>query len=314
MSLRQPRAARVISSRLGLVEQVARIWAYRSLLVRMVRKELQVKYKNSVLGFLWSMLNPALYLAVFFVVFQIVLGSGIPRFAIFLLAGLLPWNLFSTALGSATSSITTNSPLVGKVFFPREILPLSTVGAALVHFFLQAIVLGAALIIVGVLGDHSVSLAHTTMVLPALVVLLILAAGLALGLAATNVYLRDTQHLVELLLLAWFWMTPIVYPHRLVADQLAGSSWSWVQWVNPLTTVVLTFQRGLYNVISAVGGRATVKPIAESDSDVIHILPVDMDAGWYVTHLGPLAIVAVVVLLAGLWWFGRLEGNFAEEL
>ena len=103
----------------------------------LVRKELKVKYKDSSLGFFWSMLNPAMYLVVFYVVFQIILGSGIPFFAIYLLSGLLAWNLFSGSVTGATGSIVSNGSLVNKVYFPREILPLATVGANLVHFFLQ---------------------------------------------------------------------------------------------------------------------------------------------------------------------------------
>lgn len=316
-SSRQPSpsvGARVVRPRRSLLEQLADIWASRQLLRRLVRKELQVKYKNSVLGFFWSLLNPALYLGVFWVVFQVVLGSGIPRFAIFLLSGLLAWNVWATGLTGATASITQNAPLVGKVSFPREVLPLSAVGAAVVHFFLQAIVLLLALLAVAVFADHTVSLAHLAAVPLALVVLVVLTAGFGFLVAAANVYLRDTQHLVELALLAWFWMTPIVYPHRLVADRLADQPYAWIQWLNPMTTIVLVFQRGIYNVVETVGGRASIKPIPEAAGDVLGILPRGMDVLWYATHLGAVAALAVLAFLGGLWFFGRLEGNFAEEL
>lgn len=311
MSLRESADARVIAARKGLREQLVQLWTYRGLLRRMVRKELQVKYKNSVLGFLWSLLNPALYLVIFTVVFQFILGSGIPRYAIFLLSGLLVWNLFSMAVAGATTSISHNAPLVGKVYFPREVLPLASVGAAVVHFFLQVIVLIVAVLAI---PDHEVALAHVAAVPVALAILVVLVAGIALLVAAANVYLRDVEHFVELGLLAWFWMTPIVYPHRLVSDQLAGESWSWVQWLNPLTSIVLVFQRGFYNVIAAVGGQPTVKPIAQPEGEVLNILPTGMDAGWYVSHLAVIAVVAGLVVVAGFWVFGRVEGNFAEEL
>jgi ABC-2 type transport system permease protein len=141
-----PRLADV-SSRPNAWQRVVNVWRYRELLVSLVRKELKVKYKNSVLGFVWSLLNPALYLVVFYVVFKYFLGAGLPLFAIFLLAGLLPWNLFGVALGAATGSIVQNPSLVTKVWFPREILPLASIGAGLVHFVLQTIVLFAALLI-----------------------------------------------------------------------------------------------------------------------------------------------------------------------
>jgi ABC-2 type transport system permease protein len=311
MTLREQPEARVIAARKSLSEQARQLWDYRGLLVRMVRKELQVRYKNSALGFLWSMLNPALYLAVFYVVFQLVLGAAIPDFAVFLLAGLLAWNLFFSSVTAGTISITANATLVGKVYFPREVLPLAAVGAALVHFFLQAFVLLVALAVLG----HGPSPVHSLMVAPTLFVLLVLVAGMALFLGAANVYLRDTQHFVELALLAWFWMTPIVYPQQLVAERLADKSWSWVQWLNPMTTVVVIFQRGLYNVLEAVGGRPSVRPVDQATAgEVFRILPHGMDAGWYLAHLGLLAVAAIVMLLAGLMVFGRLEANFAEEL
>src|SRR2546423_7838137 len=132
---------RVVSARVDLRQRFRDIWSYRELLAGLVRKELKVRYKNSVSGFLWSMLNPATTLLVYYVVFQIILKNGIPYFAIFLICGVLPWNLFATGMLGATSSVVANSGLVKKVAFPREILPMASVGAAAVHFFLQGIVL-----------------------------------------------------------------------------------------------------------------------------------------------------------------------------
>lgn len=306
-------APRVISSRPSLREQVVQIWAYRSLIARMVRKELQVKYKSSFLGFFWSMLNPALYLVVFWFVFEVILQSGIPNFAIFLLSGLLAWNLYSSAVSGATSSITGNAALVGKVYFPREVLPLASVGAALVHFVLQGVVLVLAL----VLFNYEISFTHSAAVPVALLVLLVLSTGLALLLSAANVYFRDMQHLVELGLLAWFWITPIVYHQQLIAERLDGRSFEWVQWLNPLAPIVLTFQRGIYNVVAA--GDVVPSPkfggAAEgAGAGSLQILPSGMDFGWYAVHLGGVAAAAVVILVLGLFVFGRLSGNFAEEI
>ena len=148
--IRVPRAAgeRIVRPRMTARERLARIVERRELLVGMVRKELKIKYKNSILGFAWSLLNPLLYLVVFYVAFTIILKSGIPAFPIWLLSGLLVWNLFSTGLGAATGSVVGNAALVKKVSFPREILPLAAVGSMLVHFFLQSIVLFVVLAIV----------------------------------------------------------------------------------------------------------------------------------------------------------------------
>jgi ABC-2 type transport system permease protein len=275
------------------------VWRYRELLGNLVRKELKVKYKNSALGFVWSLLNPALYLLVFYVVFQVVLKAGIPNFAIFLLAGLLPWNLFATSLGASCQSVVGNASLVGKVWFPREILPLAAVGAALVHFFLQLTVLLGALVVFRYAPDP----AYIPVAIVALVVLVVLAAALGIGLSAVNVPLRDTGHLLELALLAWFWVTPIVYQYNALGDRLGN--WALL---NPMTPIVLSFQRAIYGERQVeVGGSSRLGTTTQG------ILP-DESVWWYFRNVAVLGVVSVLVLLAALWLFGKLEGDFAEEL
>lgn len=276
------------------------VWRYRELLGNLVRKELKVKYKNSALGFLWSLLNPILYLVVFWLVFEKVLGSGVPNFPIFLLAGLLPWNLFATSLGSATGSIVGNAGLVNKIYFPREILPLAGIGAALVHFLLQAVVLVGALAVF----RYAPAWEYLPVVVLALVVLLVLGAALGVALAAVNVYLRDTQHLLELVLLAWFWITPIVYQYRLLSDKLQEKSALLL--LNPMNAIVLAFQRGIYN---HVGGPTSGGRLGEATG----ILP-DASLLWYLRNVAVVGVVSLALLVGALWLFGRLEDNFAEEL
>jgi ABC-2 type transport system permease protein len=290
--------ARLVTARRGSLTRSVEVWRYRELLVGLVRKELKVKYKNSVLGFLWSMLNPALTLVVFYLVFQVVLPNGIPFFAIYLLSGVLVWNLVSASLPAATASVVSNAALVKKVAFPREILPLASIGAALVHFFLQAIVLIGALVVF----RYDVGVAYLPLLPLALAVLLLFLAATGILLAAVNVYMRDTQHFVELALLAWFWGTPIVYQYRLVADRLDENSW--LIFLNPISAVVVTFQRAIYNNVEAIGPQGNVIPI----------LPEHVGLGWYLTRLGAVAGVSLVLLSVALHVFGRLEGNFAEEL
>jgi ABC-2 type transport system permease protein len=290
----------VIAPHRSVPARLQAVWRYRELLVGLIRKELKVKYKDSSLGFLWSMLNPAMYLVVFYVVFQVILGSGIPYFTVFLLSGLLAWNLFSGSLMGATGSVVGNGALVNKVYFPREILPLASVGATLVHFCLQVLVLMAALTVF----RYDVDLAYLSLAPVAVLVLLVLAAGLAVLLAALNVYFRDLQHLMELVMLAWFWMTPIVYPWQLQADQLASRGVSTlVTLVNPITAVIVTLQRGIY-------GRASY---VNDDGAVVQVLP-DESVLWYLRNLAVVGIGALVLLGIAIHIFGRLESNFAEEL
>jgi ABC-2 type transport system permease protein len=288
--------ARVVRARMTPRERLARIIRYRELLVGMVRKELKIKYKNSILGFAWSLLNPLLYLVVFYVAFEKILGSGIPSFPIYLLSGLLVWNLFSTGLGAATGSVVANSGLVKKVSFPREILPLASVGSTLVHFFLQSMVLFSVLAIV----RWDVAWLYVPLIPLALLALVLVTASLGILLSAINVYLRDTQHFLELALLAWFWVTPIVYAFQLVGHR--GGWFSKVWMANPVTPIVLIFQRALYAKLDYQGPAGTEQ-----------VLP-HWSYGEYVAYLGMSFAFGLIVLLIAVGVFGRSEANFAEEL
>lgn len=298
---------RVVRARVGFGTRISRLWRSRELLVALVRKELKIKYKNSALGFAWSFLNPMLYLVVFYVAFQVILRAGIPLFPIYLLSGLLVWNLFSVAVMAATVSITSNAEIVKKVAFPREILPLAAVGAALVHFFLQASVLVAALVVF----RHDVAWAYIALLPLGLLSVLMLAAGLGTLFAAVNVYLRDTQHFLELALLAWFWMTPIVYPFMTVGSRSERQPLLVALYLcNPITSVVITFQHALYNTLDTEpSGPGALGRIG----NVTEILP-HWGLGVHALALGAVLLAGIVSLLVGLAVFGRLEGNFAEEL
>lgn len=280
--------SRTITPKGHLGTRVRDIFRYRELLANLVRKDLKVRYKSSVLGFLWSLLNPAMLLVVYYFVFSVLLGSGIPRFPIYLLSGLLAWNLFSVGLASATGSVVSNAGIVNKVWFPREVLPLSAIGAALVHFFLQSIVMLAALLVF----RHPVGWRYLPLVPLAMVTLLTFLAALSLLLSAANVYLRDIGHLVELLLLPWFFSTPIVYSYDLIAEKLGRFAFFYL--MNPLTPVVLVFQRAIY------GGF----------SDVVHQFP----WWWYLRNITIGFVVSLGLLAFALSVFRRLEGNFTEEL
>ena len=280
------------------------IWAYRELLGNLVRKELKVKYKDSFLGFLWSLARPLFLLMIYWLIFGKFLQAGIPDFAFYLFSGLVAWDFFSSTLGAATTSIVANAGLMKKVYFPREILPLAAVGAGLVHFALQMAVLFGVLLVFGY--DFWGS---NLLLLPvAFTALVLFATGMGLLLAAANVYLRDVQHLLEVFLLLWFWLTPVVYPVSLALDSLAkhrvaGFSLSSVYLLNPLVNIVIGFQRAIYKhvVVSDSGGGSVVALFQAS-------------YGSYLRRLG-----AVILLSSALVWlaqrvFARVQGNFAQEL
>jgi ABC-2 type transport system permease protein len=299
---RAHKVTRVVSPTISVRKRLREIWLSRELLGYLVRTEIKVKYKNSVLGLVWSMISPAMTLLIYFVVFQFISRNGIPHFVIFLFSGLLLWNLFSVGVQTATGVIVNNAGIVKKVSFPREILALASIGSAGVFFFFQAIVMVIFLFIF-----HSSPAWDYLPLLPlALLAALVLASGLAILLSAVNVYLRDTQHLIEVVLTAWFWACPIVYSFQnQLAPKLAAHGISWIYYLNPLTPLVLSFQRVLYSHVTVQSTIPHALPF--------QALPVHGFAWYAALDLGVLAAGVVVCYLA-LVVFGRLEGNFAEEL
>jgi ABC-2 type transport system permease protein len=290
-----------VSKRPNPFQRIHHLWQYRELVANLTRKQLKVQYKNSVLGFLWSLLNPLMYLVVFSVVFSIISKTSVPYYGIFFLAGLLAWNLFSTGLGEGTSAVVQNAQLVTKVWFPRESLVIASVLAGLVHFFLQSVVLVAALLVF----RRSPAVAYIPIFLLALVVVLLLCTSLAIGLSAINVYLRDTQHLLEVVLLAWFWLSAIAYPYGQIVKEL-GAGREWLTSFNPMIICVVSFQRVLYNPAPP-----TAKQLA--DPNYTSVLP-PHPAVWYFEHLGLAALLGLVLLYISLTIFSRLEDNFAEQI
>jgi ABC-2 type transport system permease protein len=265
------------------------------LLTELVRKDLKVKYKNSALGFIWSLANPLLYLAVFSLVFIKILRNGIPAFPVLFMSGFLVWNFFNLATLSGTGSVVGNANLVRKVRFPRVVLPLSSVGFAGVHFVLQ---LGVLLALLAVFYRDAFG-SQLVLLVPALAVVTVFATAMALLASALNVRFRDVEHLLEVILLAWFWLTPIVYPVTFVRDRLAGSPWLFrLYMANPMAGVVAAMQRAIY-VHPVAGGR--------------QILPAG-GYGFYLTWLGVAGAIALVLLAVGWWTFRRLQADFAEEL
>jgi ABC-2 type transport system permease protein len=272
---------------------------HREILANLIRKELKVKYVASVLGAIWSLLNPAVYLAVFTLVFRVFLDNRVPGYAVFLLSGLLAWNLFSVSVTSATRSVVDNANLVKKVYFPREVLPVAGIGVALVDFLLQSLVLVGFMVATG-WRFHPEALPLYPL---AFVALLLFTTAVALVLAAANVRYRDVQHLLALALLVWFWMTPIVYPAALVqasAHELLGVRLFHLYLLNPLVLVISGFQRALYGAVRPPGAGGPVL--------------LDVSVGWLAGGLALVAVASAGLLYLTWRLFFRLSGDFAEEL
>jgi ABC-2 type transport system permease protein len=308
----EQRDVRVVSARSSVRHRFAELWRTRELLVHLTQSDIKVKYKNSALGLLWSMVSPLMQLAIFWLVFGFILKNGYPHFVVFLFAGLIAWNFFSGSLNTATGIIVERAGIVKKVAFPREILPLSTVGAQIFYFSMQALAMAVILVILQATPDWSL----LWLLVPAMAALLVLASGFSVLLSALNVKLRDMRHLIEVAMQLWFWLTPIVYPYEKLAPHLQAlriHGWNphlgFLYLLNPMTPIVLTFQRVLYPhlVVQSTNYPQTPTP------RYLAVLPTWGAATYVGLDLAILAFGALLLVFA-VRVFGRLEGNFAEEL
>ncbi len=256
------------------------LFRYKELLFNLVGKEFKAKYKGTVFGFLWSLLVPVVMVLVYWFAFGYLMKTSIEDFPVYLLSGLLPWVFFSGSLLGGVTSITSNGSLINKIYFPREILPISTVLFNMVHFLLSFTILFPALIIFG----RPVHIGLYLLLPFVLVIHLMLTVGVVLIVSAWNVFFRDIQHLLEVLLLAWFFMTPIIYSYDLVAGSLQG----------PLLV--------LYNANPVVG-------ITELYHAILYGSPFPG-----VAALAKAFGIALIWLGGGYVIFTQVEPRFAEEI
>ena len=269
------------------------------LLSQLVRKDLKVKYQGSVLGFVWSLANPLLLLGIYWVIFTKVFNTAVPDYHVYLMAGLLAFTAFNQGVSGASVSVVSNAGLVKKVRFPLLVLPLSGVGFALVQFALQFVVL---LAIAALSGVRFIGV-QFLLVVPALALLVVFTVALGVLTSALNVRYRDTSHFVEIAMLIWFWATPILYPAHLVKDALDSHGLFWVYFLNPMATVVSTFQRAVYR-----------EPFFTDPGGVVRLVLVDPGYAFYVRALVVGFAISAALLALAAFTFRRLQADFAEEL
>jgi ABC-type polysaccharide/polyol phosphate export permease len=264
-----------------MFHNLAALVRYRGLIQTLVARDLKARYRGSVLGFFWSFINPLLYLLIYTFVFTIVLPGihppEIEPYALFMFVGILPWTWFSSSLTEASGVLISGGNLIKKVLFPAEVLPIVTVLANMVHFFLGLPILAAFLIYYRRPLDPIELLWFPVIVL----VQLLLTLGLALLLSALTVHFRDIRDLLGNLLMFWFFATPIIYPM-----QMAPGRFRTFLNLNPMTHLVISYQEVLFYV----GPHGHWK--------------------WLLA----LGVASIGVFLVGYFVFDRLRDSFAEEV
>lgn len=263
---------------------IKKLFSYRELLISLTRKELKVKYRGSALGFLWSLLNPILTMLVYSFVFSIVLmrGGAIKEFAIFLICALLPFNFLQNSVNYGAGSIISNNNLVNKIYFPREILPLSIVFSNMVNFLLELV---ALFIVLAFLGYKFYIFLYLLPVL--LFIQFFLVAGMTFLVSALNVFFRDLQHLITIVMMVWFFGTPIIYPLSMVPDRFQP----YIKFINPMT-IYAAYYRNIFYYVKY--------PESAGFPSVLETL----------TALG----ITLLIFFIGYFVFKKLEPRFAEEI
>lgn len=261
------------------------LWRYRELIQNLVVRDLKVRYKNSALGVLWSLLNPLLMMLVFTAVFTVMRGSPIAKYPAFVLIGLLAWQFFQDSVAGATNSIVGNSHLINKVYFPREILVISGVLANLVNFLI------ALLLLMPILLLFDIALTAWALLLPVMIFIqIVFTLGIGLLVATANVFYRDVGMIVSVALLAGFFLTPVFYPLSQLPENypLFGIEWDiWrlMYYLNPMASIIENYRRILYY------GHQPAFPFVFRT---------------FITALG--------VLVMGLMIFYRYHSRFGEEI
>lgn len=252
------------------------LYAYRQMIASLVRKDLRGRYKGSVLGFLWTFINPLLQLLVYTLVFSVIMKNGIEKYYIYLFVGLVPWIFFSTSVTSGSSSIMQSKDMVKKIYFPREVMPIACVTSNFVNMLYSFIVIFAVLIISGV-GVNVIALLY---LIPIMIVEYILALGFALLSAGLTVYFRDLEYILGIVTMAWMYVTPVLYDVDIVPEKLMI-----FLNLNPMTPIIVAYRDILYY------------------KQIPHM-------GTLLQALG----VGIVILIVGYFVFRKLQKGFAEEL
>jgi lipopolysaccharide transport system permease protein len=274
---RQPETVHIKPSSGLAALNLGDLWTYRELVFFMIWRDIKVRYKQTFLGAAWAVIQPLLTMLIFNFVFGTVAKvptDGVP-YPIFSYTALLPWGLFTTALNTASRSLTANQNMVTKIYFPRLVLPLASVLGGLVDFAI------AFVILIGLLFYYQVTPTAAVWTLPIFIVLaLITALGMALWLSAINVQYRDVNYVLPFLTQFWLFLTPVAYSATVISEK-----WQMVYSLNPMAGVVNGFRWALLGTDTGPG-----------------------------MTMGVSAAIALLVLISGLFYFRSMERTFADTI
>lgn len=256
------------------------IYEYREMIFSLVKKDLRGRYKGSVLGFLWTFLNPLLQLLVYTFVFSVIMRNGIEDYYLFLFVALVPWIFFSASLTGGAGSVMASKDMVKKIYFPREVLPISYVTTAFVNMLLTFLVIFAVLII----GGYGLNLSALLYLPIIMLVEYLLCLGIAFVASAFTVYFRDLEYILSIIAMAWQFLTPVMYSQDMVEASLSPALLN-VWNLNPMTPIIIAYRDVLY----------------------YGVIP-------EINTLFSAVVLGGICLVVGFIVFGKLQKGFAEEM
>ncbi len=270
------------------------VYGDRFLLKLLVRKEIKIRYRGSVLGLMWSYVKPLMQFLIYFIALGIFLNleRGTPNYAIYLFSGIVLVNFFTESLSNATRSIVDNRDLIRKIYLPRELFPVATVWVSAAHFLPQLLVLIGACLVVG----WTPSILQIAAAVLIFVMVAVLGTGLGLMFGAVNVYFRDSENIVDMIVMVVTWASPVLYVWTMV-ERVMGP-WFWVYQLNPMTTAVEVFHWTFW------------EPTLKANQMVSDTMPPDLLSFWLPVSL----LMSVAILFLGQLMFRRLSVHFAQEL
>ncbi|MBQ3475193.1 MAG: ABC transporter permease [Bacilli bacterium] len=252
------------------------LFQYRELLKTNVHKEIRGKYKGSILGVLWSFLNPLLMVAVYAIVFPYLMRmEGMENYLVFLITGVIPWVFFTTVVTTGCNCVWINGGIIKKVYFPREILPISVVIAGLINFLISCVII----LLFAIFGGIGIGVSLAWLPVIALIQS-VFSLGLLFILCAINVYIRDVEYIVQFIMNLVFYATPIIYQPSMLPEKF-----KWILYMNPMAQIIDAYRSIFYY---------------KTSPDIISLIV--------------MAVVAFVVLIIGYGVFKKLERGFAEEV
>jgi ABC-type polysaccharide/polyol phosphate export permease len=252
-----------------------RLYAYRELLKTNVKKEIRGKYKGSFLGVIWSFMNPLLMVLVYAFVFPYIMRIQEHNYLIFLITAIIPWNFFTTVISQGTTTVLVNANIIKKVYFPREILPISVVTSGLINFLISCIIIFIFLIFSGV------GFSYYILLLPFIIIIqYILSLAIVFALCAIDVYVRDVEYIMNFIIMMLFYATPVLYSFSLIPEKVR-----FIFNLNPMAHIITSYRDILY----------------------YHQLP-------NMFNIVIVGVASILLLFIGYGIFKKLEKGFAEEV